>query len=431
MNLFSRFRQKLIKRYIQMTAVIIFILIALIYTFIGLFVCNNFVAQAHLLAVEETEELNYIINSNGTLMLSLPQEDSSTQKYLNKIFYYMYDGDKLVKSSNNIAWSKSAIEQITANSTLKDGQSEIHFVLTEQKELRFFVISRESIKNDGQYIGKVYAGFDISHNLMFLGRLLLYIILLLLITFFLVNKAANSLANKAMQPIIESFEKQMVFAANASHELRTPLSILMSGLEILKKDTENKLSSFSEEILGDMTSEILKMRSLISNMLLLARCDSSAASSPKAKFLLNDIVEDAAARFRNIISGKNIILQLPSHSAELYACANDKQIEQILCILLDNAVKYTPSGGVIRLKLKGKDNKAIISVENTGLGIKKEDIPHIFDRFYRADSVRRYAGSGLGLSIAKVLAQKNDGILNAASEENMRTTFTLSLPQKP
>lgn len=430
MDLFSQFRRRLINRYIRLTGIIIFMLILLVYGFVGSLVYSNFINQAHLLSTEEAEELSYIV-SNGKTLPDFPNENDQMQKYFNKIFYYMYDdNNKLLKTSNRIDWSKDSIDSMIAADALGDGQPEIHMVFTKQNEFRFFVISRESAYYNGRYAGRVYAGFDISGDLMFLGRLLLWIIALLIVAFFVMRKAANSMANRAMQPIIESFEKQVLFAANASHELRTPLSILLSGLDILKDDADNKLSAFSKEIVGDMKAEILKMKALIGNLLLLARSDSSAVALRKRVVPAAEITENIAARFKSIAVSKDIELIELESGQELLVYADCNHVEQILTILLDNAVKYTPKKEKIYIKTEQVNDMTAISVINTGVSISEKDMPHIFDRFYRSINAQKYEGSGLGLSIAKALAEKNSGKLLVNSEENIKTIFTLCLPQK-
>ncbi|WP_196595951.1 sensor histidine kinase [Pectinatus frisingensis] len=430
MNLFSRFRQRLIKRYMQLTGAIIFILLILIYGFVGSLVYNNFIDQAQMLATEEAEELTYIV-SDGKTLPDFPSDDNHTQKYLNKIFYYIYDRDgNLIKYSNKIDWSTAAINEKITTDALLNGQPEIHSVFTQKKDFRFFVIARETAYYNGMYAGKVYAGFDVSRDLMFLARLLLWIILLLIGVFFIINKIANFMANNAMQPIIESFERQTLFAANASHELRTPLSVLMSGLDILKDDTDNKLSAFSQEIINDMKDEILNMRTLIGNLLLLARSDSSAINLKKEVIPAEQLITNVLNRFMTIAAGKNIELLLSGDTQNVNIYADAKHVEEILTILLDNAVKYTPKGGKICIGTTLQKNMVSIFISNTGHGIAADDLPHIFDRFYRSADTQKYEGNGLGLSIAKALAEKNDGRLSAASEQNSKTVFTLYLPQK-
>nr|WP_231036433.1 HAMP domain-containing sensor histidine kinase [Pectinatus sottacetonis] len=230
-----------------------------------------------------------------------------------------------------------------------------------------------------------------------------------------------------MQPIIESFEKQILFAANASHELRTPLSVLLSGLDVLKDDTDNKLTVFSQEIMGDMKSEILKMKMLIGNLLLLARCDSSAIGIKKQKIIINDVVNGVAVRFLSIAEDKNIKIVIVNKNDQIKTYFDRSHLQQILTILIDNAVKYTPKNGHITLSID-KETIPVVSVVNTGCGISAEDLPHIFERFYRSITVQKYDGSGLGLSIAKALAEKNGGRLAAESRENVDTTFFLYLP---
>lgn len=430
MKIFSQFREKLIYRYIKLTGILIFIMMLLIFGFMASSVQHNIISKVNLLATEEAEELSYILNDKHPYLKSEPTSEES-KKYLNNIFYYMYDAHgKLLHNSNHIDWSKESVHGIIAANNLASGETIIKSVFTSKHDFRFYAISQESIYNNNIYMGKVYVGIDISKDFMFLGRLFLWIIILLLISLLIVYKAGKYMANSAMQPIIESFEKQMLFAANASHELRTPLSVLLSGIDILQNDKENRLTDFSNEIVGDMRLEVLKMKTLVSNLLLLARCDNSAMTVNKEKIPLNPFLRDISNIFTSLSADNHITLSYENNVPDSFVYVDSNHFKQIMTILLDNAIKYTPKYGKISINISPQNDALAISVTNTGIGIPTKDLPHIFNRFYRSDNASKYEGTGLGLSIAKSLTEKNQGLLTVNSKENILTCFTLYLPSK-
>lgn len=430
MKIFSQFREKLIYRYVKLTGILIFIMMLLIFGFMASSVQHNIISKVNLLATEEAEELSYILNDKHPYLKAEPTSEQS-KKYLNNIFYYMYDAHgKLLHNSNNIDWSKESVHGIIAANNLASGETIIKSVFTSKHDFRFYAISQESIYNNNIYMGKVYVGIDISKDFMFLGRLFLWIMILLLISLLIVYKAGKYMANSAMQPIIESFEKQMLFAANASHELRTPLSVLLSGIDILQNDKDNHLTDFSNEIIGDMRLEVLKMKTLVINLLLLARCDNSAMTVKKEKIPLNPLLMDISNIFTSLSADKHITLSYENNVPDSFVYVDSNHFKQIMTILLDNAVKYTPKYGKIRINVFSKNDTLAISVTNTGIGIPNKDLPHIFNRFYRSDNASKYEGTGLGLSIAKSLTEKNHGLLTVNSKENILTRFTLYLPSK-
>lgn len=227
-----------------------------------------------------------------------------------------------------------------------------------------------------------------------------------------------------MVPVVKSFEQQKQFIANASHELRTPLSIIISGLTVLKSDEDNKLTDFSQEVIADIDDESLKMKKLIDNLLLTARNDNDTLNVNPVDFSLSDLIVKLYNKFSLLADRKNITIDLENLEG-IFVYADSSHIEQILAILIDNAVKYTAENGRICIKVSAQEKDVVVSVIDNGKGISQEDLPHIFERFYRADKSRTHYGNGLGLSIAQMLAEKNHSIITVTSEENAGSCFNL------
>ncbi len=431
MKLFSSFRKKLVRRYLTLTATLLCLFAALIYGSTVLFVYRSTIEKAHLIATEEAEELAYIASGSKPLCHSTKSEKSGC--YLNDVFYYMFStSGALLKSHNNITWSEEPLTKCIEEKVIDNGSAHIKTVITSPKRrLRLLVIARENAYQNGRLVGVAYAGFDCSRSLMFLGRLLLITVCLLALGLYIAYKISGYLANKAMQPIINSFARQMQFAANASHELRTPLTVLMSGLDVLGDDEENHLSSFSREVVGDMKDEVLKMRHLIDNLLLLARAGKAPLSTERKELLLLPLINACCEKIALAAAKKELSVEIKAAPEEMIKAYADKtHVEQIIAILLDNAVKYAEAGHEISVCLSCGKGYAYIDVVNTGSFLNGDELKHIFERFYRGEKTKGQEGSGLGLAIALALAEKNGGNLRAASDGKNTAEFILALPQK-
>ena len=167
-------------------------------------------------------------------------------------------------------------------------------------------------------------------------------------------------------------------------------------------------------------------KKLIDNLLLTARNDNDTLAVNPKVFSLNELLTKLYNKFSLLADRKNIEINLaPLNEISIYA--DSMHIEQILTILIDNAVKYTPENGMIDIGIKEDKQHIIISVKDNGKGIAAEDLPHIFERFYRAEKSRTTYGNGLGLSIAQILAQKNNGEITVTSKENEGSCFSLAM----
>ncbi len=218
------------------------------------------------------------------------------------------------------------------------------------------------------------------------------------------------------------------FVSNASHELKTPLATMKILLEniIYQPDMDAEVRT---EFLSDVNREINRLNLIISDLLTLVSMDSKSMRLQRETFKFADVVSDVTHRLAMVAEKRHQEIKLHiSDSCEMYAdCA---KLTQVVYNIMDNAIKYTPEGGLIRVRLIRSGRDAILSVADNGPGIPKEDQPHIFDRFYRVDKARSRdtGGTGLGLSIVNQLVLMHGGTISVQSEEGKGSTFTVELP---
>ncbi|QFG00652.1 sensor histidine kinase [Psychrobacillus glaciei] len=240
--------------------------------------------------------------------------------------------------------------------------------------------------------------------------------------------ASYVLAKRSMKPIINSWNKQSEFVENASHELRTPLTIIQSKLEhLLTKPNATIMEQF--ESIGLSLSETRRMTKMTSNLLTLARADSLEQQLQKESVNISELVTEVAQPFIEMaeLEEKELIVQTHNDHAIL---ADKVRIHQLLIILLDNALKYTNATDKIYIVVKNVPEQVIIEVNDTGIGIKPENLPRVFDRFYREDTARAFesAGTGLGLSIAQWIVESHNGSIHVFSNRQKGTVFQVTLP---
>jgi two-component system, OmpR family, phosphate regulon sensor histidine kinase PhoR len=219
------------------------------------------------------------------------------------------------------------------------------------------------------------------------------------------------------------------FVANVSHELRTPLSILRGYLEVLLDEPETSREELTR-ILSIMERHSKRLQRLVDDLLSLAQLESSQAklelSVVRVDELLNNLIRD----WKEKLAAKNLKVIVDSASEALTLRADGTRLEEVLHNLLDNAVKFSPENGQIHLRAVRRGSEMVLSVADNGLGISKEHLPRIFERFYRADKARsrELGGTGLGLAIVKHIAQLHGGRVEAESELGHGTTIRVVLP---
>ena len=227
------------------------------------------------------------------------------------------------------------------------------------------------------------------------------------------------------------------FVANVSHELKTPLSVIKACVETLLDGAVDD-AEHRGPFLTRIAEQADRLHALILDLLSLARIESGTETFAIQAVPLGPVVASCLERHRARAEGKTQLLEAvpPPNgeaSAEVAAWADEEAIDQILDNLVDNAVKYTPAGGRIRVRWRSADGQVFLEVEDTGIGIPEQDLPHIFERFYRVDKARsrELGGTGLGLSIVKHLVQAMHGTVRATSRLGQGTTFCVQLPRVP
>jgi two-component system phosphate regulon sensor histidine kinase PhoR len=222
------------------------------------------------------------------------------------------------------------------------------------------------------------------------------------------------------------------FVANVSHELRTPLSILRGYIEVLIDEPETSREELIR-ILSIMERHSKRLQRLVDDLLSLAQLESSQATLELSVVRVDELFNNLIRDWKEKLAGKNlkVIVDLPAETLTLRA--DGTRLEEVLHNLLDNAMKFSPDNGQIRLRGARCDSNVVLGVTDNGLGISKEHLPRIFERFYRADKARsrELGGTGLGLAIVKHIAQLHGGWVEAESELGLGTTIRVVLPQVP
>jgi two-component system sensor histidine kinase CiaH len=238
------------------------------------------------------------------------------------------------------------------------------------------------------------------------------------------------LAGRALIPILSSWNKQQRFVADASHELRTPLAIMQTNTEMLLRYPKHTIEEESEHI-SVILKELRRMISLVSDLLTLARSESNQLQIKHQSFLLDQTINEMLEHYCLFAEMNNINIY-STIEKQIPFLGDEERIRQLLVILLDNAIKYTPEQGKITVTCYQHRHFAEICIKDTGMGISKQDLPLIFDRFYRGDKVRSRSegGYGLGLSIAKWIVEAHKGEIRVESHFGIGTHFILTVPLK-
>jgi two-component system phosphate regulon sensor histidine kinase PhoR len=216
------------------------------------------------------------------------------------------------------------------------------------------------------------------------------------------------------------------FVANVSHELRTPLTSIRAMAETLQ-DGALEDRAVAARFLGTIVNETERLTRVAEDLLVLS--DAESRVSEKRAVALSKMVEEIAAQFRPLAEKASIRLThgiRPGIEVE----ANGDQMEQVVLNLIDNAIKYTGSGGSVHVSVEARDGSALLKVSDTGIGIMSQDLPRIFERFYRVDRARsrQSGGTGLGLSIVKHIVESHGGAVTVESEYNRGSAFSVRLP---
>jgi len=216
---------------------------------------------------------------------------------------------------------------------------------------------------------------------------------------------------------------------NIAHDLRSPITRIRGIAETALTGKET-IETY-REMTGIVIEESDRLVGIINSMLQIAEADSGLMRLTKNKLNLIQLIQDAYELFQPVAEDQGIALKVSLPSKPLIIVGDSERLQRIMANLIDNAVKYTPCGGTILLSAKEEASHAILTVVDTGMGIKEEDLPHIFERFYRGDRSRTTPGNGLGLSLARAFVCAHGGEISVASSLEKGTTVTILLPRFP
>lgn len=237
------------------------------------------------------------------------------------------------------------------------------------------------------------------------------------------------LARRTLKPIEESHTALERFTADASHELRTPLAAMRSEIEVALMDSKLSMAE-AKKLLNSNLEELSKLTSLSEGLLRLARLDNQ--SIPMVAISIKQVVDRALMQVLPSAEKKHILVN-DSKVKDVTVLGDELSLAEVVIILLDNAIKYSPDKSEITLKALAEHGQVSLSVQDHGLGLSSEQKMHVFDRFYRADTARsknKADGHGLGLAIAKTIIERHGGTITVESEPDKGSVFTVRFPQK-
>ena len=268
--------------------------------------------------------------------------------------------------------------------------------------------------------------YDPTNSQSGIVSIVFYIIVVLLVGMISYSVISMTLAQSAISPIEESWKKQRQFVADASHELKTPLAVIMANTEIIASHPDDTVASQMKWI-DNTLAETKRMASLVQDLLFLAKSDDGLKVEMSHTNLSN-CVEECVLTSESLFY-ENRLLFTSDIDPDIHIDGNEGQLKQLVTILLDNANKYTPTDGTIQLTLKSTNKSAILIVSNDSHEVSREQVAHIFDRFYTLDTSRNKTkgGNGLGLSIAERIVQTHKGKITA-EYKNGKMTFKATLP---
>lgn len=231
--------------------------------------------------------------------------------------------------------------------------------------------------------------------------------------------------NQTLERLERLFHSRQRFLADVSHELRTPLTTIRGNVDLMRR-----MNEADPEVLDVVQEELERMTRLVEDLMLLARADSGGLPIQQKPVELDTVFLDIYRQVLSINQPVKVVMQEVDQACVL---GDPDRLKQLILNLVDNAIKYTPPGGEVTMSLTKGTGNARLEVSDTGIGIPTEDLPFIFDRFYRVDKARTRAqgGSGLGLSIAKWIAEAHGGNIEVTSVAGQGSTFSVTLPLLP
>ena len=316
-----------------------------------------------------------------------------------------------VHSANVDDETAQTLAQIALTSNQSSG-------LIRAYSLRYLV----STENSETRIAFIDAGSDIAMMTQLVISSLLVGTLALLAFYFV----SLLLANFALKPVEAAWNRQKQFVADASHELKTPLTVILANQKILLSHPERTVAQQSQWI-ENTQSEGERMKSLVEDLLFLAKTDDSVNKETLSDVNFSDVTQGSILSFASLAFESGITLN-DTIQPDNVLTGSEPKLRRLCGVLLDNALKYVNPHGTVDVDLRAEGGNVNLRVHNTGTPIPEEELPHLFERFYRVDRARSAGGYGLGLSIAQSIVTAHGGKISVTSSAEAGTTFLVSLP---
>jgi two-component system sensor histidine kinase CiaH len=245
------------------------------------------------------------------------------------------------------------------------------------------------------------------------------------ITFIIAAIGSYWLAGATLKPIKKTLEAQEAFSADASHELRTPLAVMKTDIEVLLRSKE-VFSPNVTNVLKSNLEEITILTTMTSDLLELSRGNNKAGEDVS----INVLLQEESTKLQTLAQQKDVSLVCENSTDVLLAEGNKEGLRRVFKNIIANAITYTPAQGIVTIIVENLKEKILITISDNGIGIDQKDLPHIFDRFYKADNARTHAknGSGLGLAIAKRIIEQYKGSITIESTLGKGTDVKIIVP---
>lgn len=422
MEIFGRSRRQLAFAYALIMCVFMAIIIFVVHMAMN---WSMFSEQAQELSDAATgvaeAQIFYLQNPNAAV-----DENRYYKSVNDRLFFYIFSEDgQLVRFERASFRLEQFVLEVIENRNVTAGEVEVFQHSNEIGQLSTVMMTSKRIVTDDA-IQTLYVGKDVTALYSGLRKATYAQVVLGFIAVLIGSAIGYYMAGRALVPLKEAYDKQKQFAADASHELRTPLAVVMASADLLLADPSIQ-NPFLRQVIEDLKNEVKKMTNLVSDLLMVARSDNNALKVNIKRLDLFEVLSQVLRMMTPIAEKKNIVLR-GDNLYRVYVKGDEDRIRQLVIILTDNAIKYTPEGGRVEIGLIEKERVGITVTDN-GIGISKEDLEKIFERFYRVDKARsrEMGGNGLGLSIAKELVRMNGGEIGVESEEGEGTRFTVWL----
>jgi len=426
-NLFGRSRQRLTMLYSLVMIVFLAVILFVMHRSMEWSITSE-QARELLDTAENVSDAQNYLNQHPELVI----DDSVVYKNTNdRLFFYVFDGEgRLLNFSRASFRIEPFILDVMQDWNLPEGEVSVFTKSGENGHKSKIMMTAREVNGtwNGATGQRVYVGKDVTAMYNGMEKSTYALAIVGVLALLIAAGVGHILSGRAMVPLKAAYEKQRQFAADASHELRTPLAVVMASADLLQNDPSIQ-SPFLKQVIEDVRDEVKKMTKLVSDLLVVARSDNKALKLKPQKFDLAGLIEQTSRLMQPLADQKHITLN--TYNLEKTDIQADEQkIRQLILILVDNAVKYTPEGGAVTVSLlKAEKGRVKFAVADTGIGIAPEDQERVFDRFYRVDKARsrEMGGNGLGLAIAQEIVNLHKGHIRIESALGKGTTFIVEL----